>query len=154
VRPVAPRRVLFHAPDAALRSRKSKAACAYLEDATVSPGSYIAEDADLRQCVLGPWTHIGSGVRLSQVVSHGCTKPQGHLNYDQELERNGHARGIGAGSVLKNAIVGYNASIGKNVTLVNKPDLPTFDAWENGCVVRDGVIVVLKGATIPDDFEF
>jgi glucose-1-phosphate adenylyltransferase len=127
---------------------------AYLEDASVSPGSYLADGVDVRQSVLGPWTYVGSGARLCRVVTHGCTKPQGHLNYDHELEEKGHARGIGAGTVLKNVIVGYNASIGKNVNLVNEQGLRTFDAWENGFAVRDGVIVVLKGASIPDNFKF
>jgi ADP-glucose pyrophosphorylase len=81
-----------------------------------------------------------------------CTEAAG--KFIKERSASGHSRGIGAGSTLKNVIVGHDACIGKNVVLVNKQRLDSFDVWDRGFVVRDGVTIVLKGAKIPDRFEF
>ena len=59
---------------------------------------------------------------------------------------------IGVDCLIKKAIIDKNVSIGNRVQLVNKNGLTSYDS-EN-LYVRDGIIVVPGGATIPDDFVF
>jgi glucose-1-phosphate adenylyltransferase len=127
---------------------------AFLQDTTVSPGCTIEDGANLTQCVLGTGAYVGRGVRLCCAVVHGSSKPHGPGKSRNEDSATGPSQGIGAGSTLKNVIVGHDASIGKNVVLVNHRCIRSLDAWDKGFVVRDGVTVVLKGAKIPDGFEF
>jgi glucose-1-phosphate adenylyltransferase len=103
---------------------------AFLQDAAVSPGSTIEDGAHLQECVLGPAAYVGSGVHLYRAVVHGSSKPQGAGKFIKERSASGHSQGIGASSTLKNVIVGHDACIGKNVVLVNKQRLDSFDAWD------------------------
>ncbi len=57
---------------------------------------------------------------------------------------------IDAGCTIRSAIIDKNVSIGKNVQLVNKNNLTNYDG--DNIFIRDGVIVVPRGASIPDGF--
>lgn len=56
--------------------------------------------------------------------------------------------GIGEGSLIQDAIVDLNARIGREVRIHNKNRLQ--EAEGDGWVIRDGIVVVLKDAIIPD----
>ncbi len=57
--------------------------------------------------------------------------------------------GIGAGTVIEDAIVDKNARIGKNVSITNAKKAQ--EARGDGWVISDGITVVTKNAVIPDD---
>ena len=58
--------------------------------------------------------------------------------------------GVGTNSKIENAIIDKNACIGKNVQLSpNGVEDGWSDAGEN-IYVRDGVIIVVKNAIVPD----
>ncbi len=57
---------------------------------------------------------------------------------------------IGENSYIIRAIVDNNVSIGKNVRLVNKQKLTHYNG--DNIYIRDGIIVVPRGATIADGF--
>jgi glucose-1-phosphate adenylyltransferase len=61
--------------------------------------------------------------------------------------------GVGDGCVIQNAIIDKNARIGKNVTIRNKDGLDELDEQKHGYMIRSGIVVVLAGATIPDDTD-
>ena len=59
---------------------------------------------------------------------------------------------IGENSLIKKTIIDKDVCIGNRVQLVNKQELTHFDG--DPIYVRYGIIVVTKGAIIPDDFVF
>ena len=61
--------------------------------------------------------------------------------------------GVGDGCIIENAIIDKNARIGKNVTIRNKEGVDELDEQANGYMIRSGIVVVLAGATIPDDAD-
>jgi glucose-1-phosphate adenylyltransferase len=56
--------------------------------------------------------------------------------------------GIGPGSVVENAIVDKNARIGRDVRISNERGVDRDEG--EGWVIRDGIVVITKGAVIPD----
>jgi glucose-1-phosphate adenylyltransferase len=56
--------------------------------------------------------------------------------------------GIGEGSLIQDAIIDLNARIGREVRIHNKNQVQ--EAEGDGWVIRDGIVVVLKDAIIPD----
>lgn len=56
--------------------------------------------------------------------------------------------GIGAGSRIQRTIIDHNARIGKNVVINGSKKLKDMDG--DGYCIRDGIVVVLKNAVIPD----
>ncbi|BAP17075.1 glucose-1-phosphate adenylyltransferase [cyanobacterium endosymbiont of Epithemia turgida] len=58
--------------------------------------------------------------------------------------------GIGEFSTIRRAIVDKNARIGRNVTIVNKEKVEESNCENEGFYIRNGIVVVLKNASIPD----
>lgn len=79
----------------------------------------------------------------------------GNINYETIEERTENRQknrpnlGIGNNCIIRNSIVDMNCKIGNNVHLINK-DNKDFDDGDN-FAIRDGIIVIPKGSTIPDN---
>ena len=58
--------------------------------------------------------------------------------------------GIGKGSVIRGAIVDKNVRIGRYCRIENVEGVQEAMREEEGFVIRDGVTVIVKDATIPD----
>jgi glucose-1-phosphate adenylyltransferase len=60
--------------------------------------------------------------------------------------------GIGAGSKIVHSIIDSNARIGKGVSLTNKGGVKdgSNSALPKGVVIKDGILVVMRGAVVPD----
>jgi glucose-1-phosphate adenylyltransferase len=56
--------------------------------------------------------------------------------------------GVGAGTRIENAIVDKNAAIGANCVIANEAGVQEGEG--PGFQIRDGIVVVLKNAEIPD----
>jgi glucose-1-phosphate adenylyltransferase len=118
-----------------------------IDHVVIGDGSIIT-DSSLQHCVLGVRSFIGEGSSLKDAVVMGAD----YYETPAQLQENtvlGRPRiGIGARCVIKGAIVDKNARIGAGCVLIaaGKAD----GTYANGAVViRDGVLVVPKGATLP-----
>jgi glucose-1-phosphate adenylyltransferase len=56
--------------------------------------------------------------------------------------------GIGNNCIIERAIIDKNACIGNDVKIINQKKLDYKEG--EGYVIRDGIVVVEKGAVIPD----
>ncbi len=106
----------------------------------------IVDDSELSRCVIGVRSVVRAGSRLENVVMMGADS----FERPNDVARNhGLGRpdlGVGAGCLIRNAIIDKNARIGANCRLA-PTGLP--EKWENESLfVRDGVIVVKKGAVV------
>jgi glucose-1-phosphate adenylyltransferase len=59
--------------------------------------------------------------------------------------------GIGDNCYLSNVIVDKDCRIGNNVRINGGSHLP--DADHSLCTIKDGIVVIKKGAIVPDGFE-
>jgi len=117
-----------------------------------SHASLIAEGCiigslEMEQSVLGIRAVVGENVKLNR------TYVMGNDGYEtrQDKARNARFRrpdmGIGDNTVIENAIVDKDVRIGANVVL--RP--PTSDSMKGDFYeVRDGVLCIFKGATVPN----
>ena len=58
--------------------------------------------------------------------------------------------GVGAHTTIHKAIVDKNARIGRHVRIVNHDHVQEANQEDLGFVIRNGIVVVIKNATIPD----
>lgn len=114
----------------------------------IMAGGCIISDSDFERTVIGVRSVIGSGNTLKNVVMMGAD----YFETDAEREENKRLQrpniGVGENCHIENAIIDKNARIGNNVRLSpeGKPDM-----FEQGdIIVRDGVLLVLKGGIVPD----
>ncbi|MBF2029155.1 MAG: glucose-1-phosphate adenylyltransferase [Oscillatoriales cyanobacterium C42_A2020_001] len=127
-----------------------------LLDCTIKE-SIIAEGCLLKDCSI---THSVLGVRTR--VESGCviedTMIMGADFYQPLTERDSGSGctsdkvplGIGKDTTIRRAIVDKNARIGCNVQIINKDHVQEAERENLGFFIRSGIVVVIKGATIPD----
>jgi len=78
----------------------------------------------------------------------------GNDYYETSEERNRRDApplGIGSGTVITNAIVDKNARVGRNVRLTNAAGHENHETEH--VIIRDGVIVVPRGGSVPDGYS-
>ncbi len=56
----------------------------------------------------------------------------------------------GAGTHVRKCIIDKNARIGSNVRIVNEAGVVEANREEDGFVIKDGIVVVIKDTIIPD----
>ncbi len=145
---------VFHAPEGLIYTRMrylpaSRVNHAVLDHALVSDGCVIGSGTQITHSVVGVRTQIGKNVVLKNSVIIGAD------GYETLKEKSENARrglpniGIGDNAVIDNAILDKDARVGANVRLCNK------DKIKNGegpnFVIRDGIVVIPRGAIVLDD---
>jgi len=124
----------------------SKINGAQIDNAVISDGCIITH-ANLSHSIVGLRSIVGRGTTLHRTVLLGCDYYETHESI-QEHERGGKPRiGIGANCRIENTIVDKNARIGDNVVIspAGKPDKVDHAMY----YIRDGIVIVPKGAVIP-----
>ncbi|MCF7802003.1 MAG: glucose-1-phosphate adenylyltransferase [Candidatus Marinimicrobia bacterium] len=111
-----------------------------IHECLINEGCYI-NNAKLSNSVIGIRSVIHEGAELDHVVVMGADH---YANHHQEAV----PLGIGENTLIRNAILDKDARIGKNVQIINKDKLEFYD--DDRYSIRDGVVIVSKGAVIPD----
>ena len=119
-----------------------------LRAAVVSEGC-IVMGAEIERSVIGIRSRIGQGARLRETLVLGADRYESIEEIEQDRERGLPPVGIGAESVIERAIVDKNARIGRGVRIVNQAGAQSADG--DCYYIREGIVVVPKGAVIPDD---
>jgi glucose-1-phosphate adenylyltransferase len=112
---------------------------AHVDSSIVAEGCYL-DRCEIRDSVVGIRSQIGPEARVTRAVLLGADF------YEDEAAAGDVALGIGAGVELDRVIVDKNARIADGVRLVN--DERITDADGDGWYIRDGIIVVPKGAVV------
>jgi glucose-1-phosphate adenylyltransferase len=116
----------------------------HLRRAVVAEGCAL-DHCTIDRAVVGIRTQVRAGATITNSVLLGADY------YDVDEESPGDnpvPLGVGMDSTLDKVIVDKNARIGKGVRLVNERGLQEADG-EN-YYIRSGVIIVPKGAVVPD----
>ncbi len=143
----------FHSPDGVIYTRMrflpaSRIESAVLRDCLVSDGCVVGEGSQLERSVIGLRSHIGRNVVVRDSVLMGADR------YETEAERAANrSRGIpdfllGDGAVVERAILDKDCRIGRNVRIVNRDGLTNAEG--DNYVIRDGIVVIPKGAVVAD----
>jgi glucose-1-phosphate adenylyltransferase len=118
-----------------------------IDQAVIGDGS-ILTDSKITHCVIGIRSFVDEGSELEEVVVMGADYYENVEQIQKNVARGRPPIGIGKHCRIRRAIIDKNARIGDGCVLspLGKPD----GAYVDGAVViRDGVLVVTKGATIP-----
>jgi glucose-1-phosphate adenylyltransferase len=111
-----------------------------IDTSIIAEGCYL-DSCEIRDSVVGIRTHVAAGARVTRSVLLGADFYQ-----DEQAAHDDVALGIGENVVLDRVIVDKNARIADGVRLVN--DTGATHADGEGWYIRDGIIVVPKGAVV------
>jgi glucose-1-phosphate adenylyltransferase len=143
----------FYSPDGVIYTRMrflpaSRVSGAQLEECLISDGCTVEAGTRMTRCVVGVRSQIGRKVALRDTVIIGAD------GFETESERKANARrgfpnlGVAEGSLIERAILDKDCRVGREVQIVNRRQLQDDDG--PNYVIRDGIVVIPKGAVVPD----
>lgn len=121
--------------------------------------SIVGEGCILKNCrlhhsVLGVRSIIQAGSIIEDSLLMGADFYDPHIEERQTVCADGEVErvplGIGANTIIRRAIVDKNARIGCDVRIINKDRIEEAERESEGFYIRNGIVVVLKNAIIPD----
>jgi glucose-1-phosphate adenylyltransferase len=113
-----------------------------LKDSIICDGAII-EGKEINHSIIGVRTTIKKGTSIRDSILLG------NKTYTDVNDAT-HSYTIGENCHIEKTIIDLNVTIGNHVNLINKDQLTTYDG--DGIFIRDGIIIVTKGTTLPDHF--
>ena len=120
-----------------------------IQNAIVAEGSII-HAASITKSVIGIRSRIGKDTVIKNSYIMGCDYYETIPQMNQKNEKGQPILGIGERCVIEDAIVDKNCSIGNDVQIKGGPHLEKID--HPLFTVKDGIVVIKKGAVIPNGF--
>lgn len=111
----------------------------------------IIKECRINHCVLGVRTRIESDCIVEDSLLMGADFYESGSIRQGKIDQGMIPVGIGANSTIRRAIIDKNARIGKNVIITNKDRVEEANREDEGFLIRSGIVVVIKNATIPDN---
>jgi glucose-1-phosphate adenylyltransferase len=107
----------------------------------------VIQAARIDHSILGLRSWINAGAVLEDTILMGADFYEVDGKREQVVATGAIPVGVGENAVIRRAIIDKNVRIGRGARIVGHPDRPDEDHpdW----VVRDGIVIVAKGATIP-----
>jgi glucose-1-phosphate adenylyltransferase len=118
-----------------------------VDESLVCDGT-ILNKTRLKETVIGIRTIVPSGADIEKSIVMGADDYESPADRKANKVKGIPDIGIGSGTVVRNAIIDKNARIGKNCSITNKDKKDNFDG--GNYFIRDGIVVVPKGAVIAD----
>jgi glucose-1-phosphate adenylyltransferase len=142
----------FHGPEGVIYTHMrhlpaSRVSAARLEQCLISDGCAVQAGTQVERCVLGIRTRVGRDVTLRDTVICGAQRFETDPDRAANRRRGVPDLGVGDGAVIERAILDKDCRIGAGARLVNARNVQ--DGEGDNYVIRDGIVVVPKGAVIP-----
>lgn len=125
----------------------SKILSSEVQNSILCEGSII-NNSKIVHSIIGIRSRIGNNSVIERSVLMGADFFESKDEIERNLQKQIPRIAIGNDCVIRNAIIDKNARIGNGVKLVNEKGIDQDTQEEY--VIRDGIIVVPKNATIPD----
>jgi len=111
----------------------------------------IIKECRINHCVLGVRTRIENHCIIEDSLVMGADYYEPFSARKSKIEQGSVPVGIGANSTIRRAIIDKNARIGQNVIITNKDKVEEANREDEGFLIRNGIVVVIKNAVIPDN---
>ncbi|HET6147803.1 MAG TPA: glucose-1-phosphate adenylyltransferase [Polyangia bacterium] len=125
----------------------SKVSNCAITNALISEGC-IMQGAHIDRAVIGIRSRIGPGAQIRSSLLIGADGYETLAQMEATKAKGIPPIGIGAESVVQNAIVDKNARIGRGVKILNQAGVKEQDG--NGYFIREGIVIVAKNGVIAD----
>ncbi|WP_291097872.1 MULTISPECIES: glucose-1-phosphate adenylyltransferase [unclassified Flavobacterium] len=120
-----------------------------VEKSLISEGC-ILNAKEISHSVIGIRSRIGEGTIIKKCYVMGNDFYQNIDEMNEDISNNKQLMGIGENCFINNAIVDKNCRIGNDVYINGGEHLADFS--NKLYAVKDGIVVVKKGAIIPDNY--
>lgn len=116
--------------------------------------SVIGEGCTMKNCkihhsVVGLCSWIEEGAIIEDSLLLGADYYETDEERSSTFAKGGVPIGVGKNSHLRRAIIDKNARIGDNVKIINANNVQEAAREADGYFIKAGIVVIIKGATIP-----
>ncbi len=118
----------------------------HIIDSILAEGSIILQ-SKIEHSVIGIRSYIDHGSHVQGSIVMGNAKYETIAEHNTNREKGRPNLGIGANCYIKNAILDLDVRVGDNVQLINREQIT--ETFQDNYAIRDGIIIVPKGAVIP-----
>ena len=117
--------------------------------------SMIGEGCIIKNCrinhsVLGIRSRVEAGCIIEDSLIMGADFYEPFAERHSDCDTRKIPIGIGTNSTIRRAIIDKNARIGCDVQIINKGRVEEAEREKQGFFIRNGIVVVIKNAVIPD----
>lgn len=119
-----------------------------ITDSVIGDGCVIRHGSKVTNSVVGLRSLIGSNCVIEEALIMGSDYYE--TMEECELLPGCMPIGVGNGTVIKKCIVDKNARIGHNCQIINKDNVQEAFKEEEGYIIKDGIVVIIKDSIIPD----
>lgn len=121
-------------------------ACSRIENSMIADGTVI-DSADIKKSIIGLRSKIGKGSKIENSVLMGADYYETPEEINENKAKVRIPLGVGNNCVIKGAILDKNVRIADNVQIINHKKVAEEEG-EN-YLIRDGIVIINKNATIP-----
>jgi glucose-1-phosphate adenylyltransferase len=118
-----------------------------VRESLLAEGSVVG-NSRIHGSVLGIRSRIKTGCDMDGALIMGNDDYQTETQRAADEARGLPPVGIGDGTTIRRTILDKNVRIGRNVAIVNERGVRDEDGTFH--YVRDGIVIIPKGATVPD----
>lgn len=144
----------FHSPsDGVIYTRTRSLPPSRVEGGTfrhaiLSDGCAVNTGAHLERVIIGIRSRVGKNVKLNDVIMIGADRYQTDKERAADIASGRPPIGVGDESVIECAILDKDCRIGRGVRIRGDASRP--DTESHNHVVREGVVIIPRGAIVPD----
>ena len=109
----------------------------------------LVQDSKVHHSVVGVRSVIGDGCDIKDALLMGADYYESEAEASAVEAKGGVALGVGPNCTIRNCIIDKNARIGANCSITNEAGVMEADLESQGIYIRSGIVIVVKGATIP-----
>lgn len=120
---------------------------AQVHESLIAEGSVIGK-VSIKGSVVGIRSIIQNGAELDGALVMGNDRYETETDRAASEARGVPPLGIGENTIIRRAIVDKDTRIGRDVQLVNERGVDSADG--DDWFIRDGIVIIPKGATVPD----
>jgi len=145
----------FFTPDGVIYTRMrnlpaSRFDGATLTESVVADGCWIGGGSRIERSLIGVRSRIGNDCAISDTVVLGSDTFETDAQRAENVRVGRPSLTVGDGCVIEKAILDKDSRIGRGVKLVNKDRRQEADGPNGMFHIRDGIICIPRGATVPD----
>jgi glucose-1-phosphate adenylyltransferase len=119
-----------------------------VDNAIIAEASVII-NSTVSNSIIGLRSYIGPNSKIKNTVMMGADHYAWHALEERHVVEGPEHPGISEGSEVDGAIIDFNVSIGKRCVIKNRDDVQ--EGERHNVYIRDGVVVIPKNVSIPDD---
>ena len=123
---------------------------ANIRESIVCDGCIVKDGVQVSGSILGVRSRIESNTIIENTLVMGADEYESSEDRQASVNSGIPPLGIGKDCHIRNAIIDKNSRIGNGVRILNKDRVQEAQREDEGFYIRDGIVIVVRGSTIPD----